>query len=160
MLDVAIVVGEDVALAGALGDAERALLTDPQTSGGLLVACAPDAAAAVLAVFRREGFERAGIIGECVAGHPRVQVDFSRKRECPRCAGIKLKRHFFSAKRRVEVDECPNCGGYWLDAGELAQIRLEKSENANAEATAQSTLSPEVIRYLYRLQADGRANER
>jgi len=91
---------------------------------------------------------------------PRVQVDFSRKRECPRCAGIKLKRHFFSAKRRVEVDECPNCGGYWLDAGELAQIRLEKSENANAEATAQSTLSPEVIRYLYRLQADGRANER
>ena len=91
---------------------------------------------------------------------PRVQVDFSRKRECPRCAGIKLKRHFFSAKRRVEVDECPNCGGYWLDAGELAQIRLEKSENANAEAAAQSTLSPEVIRYLYRLQADGRANER
>jgi selenide,water dikinase len=68
--------GEDVVLAGALGDAERALLTDPQTSGGLLVACAPDAAAAVLALFRREGFERAGIIGECVAGHPRVQVDY------------------------------------------------------------------------------------
>ena len=55
---------------------ELAPETDPQTSGGLLVACAPDAAAAVLAVFRREGFERAGIIGECVAGHPRVQVDY------------------------------------------------------------------------------------
>ncbi len=68
--------GEDVALAGALGDAERALLTDPQTSGGLLVACAPDAAAAVLAVFRREGFEHAGIIGECVAGPARVRVDY------------------------------------------------------------------------------------
>jgi uncharacterized protein len=90
----------------------------------------------------------------------RVQVDIARKRECPRCEGVKLKRHFFSAKRRVEVDECPNCGGYWLDAGELAQIRLEKSENANAEAAAQSTLSPEVIRYLYRMQADGRPNER
>ena len=62
----------------------------------------------------------------------RVQVDFGRKRECPRCEGFKLKRHFFSAKRRVEVDECPNCGGYWLDAGELAQIRLEKSQAAEA----------------------------
>ena len=35
---------------------ERALLTDPQTSGGLLVACAPDAVADVLAIFRDEGF--------------------------------------------------------------------------------------------------------
>src|SRR5512138_132962 len=49
-----------------------------------------------------------------------VVVDPSRKRECPRCAGIKLHRHFFSAKRRVQVDQCPNCSGYWLDAGELA----------------------------------------
>src|SRR6266480_458012 len=70
----------------------------------------------------------------------RIKVDPSRKRECPRCEGMKLKRHFSSATRNVEVDECPNCGGYWLDAGELAQIRLEKSENANAEAAAQSTL--------------------
>ena len=34
----------------------------------------------------------------------RVLVDPSRKRECPRCPGIKLQRHFFSAKRRIEVD--------------------------------------------------------
>lgn len=56
---------------------------------------------------------------------PRVVVDSSRKRECPRCPGIKLHRHFFSAKRRIQVDQCPNCAGYWLDAGELAQIRAE-----------------------------------
>jgi selenide,water dikinase len=68
--------GEDVALLGALGDAERALLTDPQTSGGLLVACAPDAATSVLAAFRSEGFERAAVIGECVAGPPRVRLDY------------------------------------------------------------------------------------
>src|SRR5258705_13715070 len=30
----------------------------------------------------------------------RGQGDFGRKRECPRCEGGKLKRHFFSAKRR------------------------------------------------------------
>src|SRR5437764_7954932 len=43
----------------------------------------------------------------------RVIVDQARKRECPRCAGVKLQRHFFSAKRQVEVDECPNCAAYW-----------------------------------------------
>ena len=32
-------------------------------------------------------------------------------------------RHFFSDKKKVEVDECPGCGGFWLDAGELANIR-------------------------------------
>ena len=48
-----------VDLGAAIGDAERALLTDPQTSGGLLVACAPAAVDDVLAIFRDEGFERA-----------------------------------------------------------------------------------------------------
>ena len=90
----------------------------------------------------------------------RIKVDPSRKRECPRCEGMKLKRHFFSAKRRVEVDECPNCGGYWLDAGELAQIRLQKSETAQEEQTGQTKLSPEVIRYLYRIQSESRAGGR
>jgi len=83
----------------------------------------------------------------------RVQVDPSRKRDCPRCAGIRLHRHFFSAKRRVEVDQCPNCGGYWLDAGELAQIRAEKSESLRAGQLRQSTLSSADIRYLYRLKS-------
>src|SRR5579859_2518572 len=50
---------------------------------------------------------------------PQLRVDPARKRDCPRCKDMKLRRHFFSARRRVEVDECPNCGGYWLDAGEL-----------------------------------------
>ena len=66
--------GGDVDLDPALGDAERALLTDPQTSGGLLVACAPDATGEVLAIFAREGFDRASIVGEMVAGPPRVRV--------------------------------------------------------------------------------------
>ena len=82
----------------------------------------------------------------------RIKVDPMRKRDCPRCAGIKLHRHYFSAKRRVEVEQCPNCGGYWLDAGELAQIRAERSETAKTEAAQKSTISPEFIRYLYRLE--------
>jgi len=49
-------------------DTTKALLTDPQTSGGLLVACAPDTVAEVLGVFRAEGFPQAGVIGELVTG--------------------------------------------------------------------------------------------
>lgn len=86
---------------------------------------------------------------------PQVVVDTSRKRECPRCSGIRLHRHFFSAKRRVEVDECPGCGGYWLDAGELAQIRAERSETAS-EAAGHGSISADFIRYLYRMQNEQR----
>ena len=85
----------------------------------------------------------------------KVVVDTSRKRECPRCEGIKLQHHFFSAKRKVEVDQCPNCGGYWLDAGELAQIRAEKGEAAK-EAASKGAISISVIRYLYRLKTQSR----
>jgi|ERR1043166_8177459 Zn-finger nucleic acid-binding protein len=86
---------------------------------------------------------------------PRIHVDPTRKRDCPRCDAMKLQRHFFSAKRRVELDECPNCGGYWLDAGELAQIRAERA-GADAEKTAEHNISADVIRYLYKLQTDRR----
>ena len=86
----------------------------------------------------------------------RLVVDKSRKRECPRCAGVKLHRHFFSAKRRVEVDQCPGCAGYWLDAGELALIRAEKSQAATAEQAGQFSISIDVIRYLYHLRTEQR----
>jgi selenide,water dikinase len=66
--------GADVSLAPSIGDAERALLTDPQTSGGLLVACAQDRTEAVLAVFHGEGFAQATAIGEIIGGPPRVTV--------------------------------------------------------------------------------------
>jgi Zn-finger nucleic acid-binding protein len=86
----------------------------------------------------------------------RIVVDPARKRECPRCSEIKLHRHFFSAKRRVEIDECPNCGGYWLDAGELAQVRAEKAESAKANVAREMSLSGGDIRYLYRLRCEQR----
>lgn len=46
-------------------------------------------------------------------------IDRTKKLNCPRCGDFKMLRHFFSVKHEVEVDECPNCAGYWLDAGEL-----------------------------------------
>ena len=59
---------------GRYGEMEQALLTDPQTSGGLLVACAPGAVEQVLAIFRADGFEHAAVIGEIAAGEPGVKV--------------------------------------------------------------------------------------
>jgi len=66
--------GDDVTLPAAFAAADRALLSDPQTSGGLLVACAPDAVEDVLAVFAREGFARAGVIGAVTDGPGRLTV--------------------------------------------------------------------------------------
>ena len=69
--------GEEISLHDVTA-AQRALLTDPQTSGGLLVACAPDTVGAVLDTFRSQGFARAAVIGELSsdlpAGVPHVSV--------------------------------------------------------------------------------------
>lgn len=67
--------GQNVQLPAGLGDAQRALLTDPQTSGGLLVSCAPEAAQQVLQVFADGGFAEAAVVGRMEAGEPRVIVD-------------------------------------------------------------------------------------
>jgi selenide,water dikinase len=66
--------GDHVRLAGDLGRTVRPLLCDPQTSGGLLVSCAPDTATAVLDAFTRCGCERAAKIGVMVDGAPVVEV--------------------------------------------------------------------------------------
>ena len=61
--------GEEVALAKNLGAVDQDLLSDPQTSGGLLVACAPDSVDAVLEIFRQQGFAHAAEIGALVPAH-------------------------------------------------------------------------------------------
>ena len=66
--------GDEVELGPDLPEVARALLTDPQTSGGLLVACAPEVQGDVLACFHAEGFSRAAAIGEVIAGEPRIVV--------------------------------------------------------------------------------------
>ena len=66
--------GDDIMLATHLGDLERNLLTDPQTSGGLLVACDPSAVDQVLAIFAAEGFFDATVIGEMTTGAAKISV--------------------------------------------------------------------------------------
>ena len=60
--------GEAVSLPGDLPDWRRDLLTDPQTSGGLLVSVSADAADDVLATIRAAGFNQAAIVGRAASG--------------------------------------------------------------------------------------------
>ncbi len=60
--------GQDVTLPPQLAEADRALLSDPQTSGGLLVACTPEQADRVLDIFAKAGFTRAAVIGQMTPG--------------------------------------------------------------------------------------------
>jgi selenide, water dikinase len=67
--------GAEIRLAPELDPGQRALLCDPQTSGGLLVACAPGVVDDVLDAFGRHGFARAAVIGSMSVEAPLVQVD-------------------------------------------------------------------------------------
>lgn len=49
----------------------------------------------------------------------------SHERSCPKCEGVVLMTRFSSIKQKVEINECANCAGIWLDGGELSQIRNE-----------------------------------
>src|SRR3954463_12884224 len=66
--------GGEVDLPSGAPDWMRKLLTDPQTSGGLLVSCAPEAVPATLQAFRQKGFNDARVIGKVYAGEPRMAV--------------------------------------------------------------------------------------
>lgn len=60
--------GAEATLSEGMPDWQRGLLCDPQTSGGLLIAAAPDAAEAVLGHVRAAGFAQAAMVGTMEAG--------------------------------------------------------------------------------------------
>jgi selenide, water dikinase len=68
--------GAEVALPAGFAKEDQALLTDPQTSGGLLVSCDAGSVGAVMDVFRRHGFDAVAEIGEIAAhsGGARLSV--------------------------------------------------------------------------------------
>ncbi len=71
-----------------------------------------------------------------IARDPGGKVDHTQKRSCPRCADQPMIQRFMSIKREVEVDECPACGGIWLDSGELGRIRAQYENDAEREQAA------------------------
>ena len=67
---------------------------------------------------------------------PSIHVDHTQRRDCPKCTGQVMMRHFASVKHEVEIDECPACGGMWLDHGELGLIRQQYDSEAEQKAAA------------------------
>ncbi len=67
---------------------------------------------------------------------PGVIVDPGRRR-CPKCPDTVMMRHAYSPRRPVEIDECPACGGIWLDSGELARLRTETAQSAEDQTLRQ-----------------------
>jgi selenide,water dikinase len=66
--------GADVRLPAGMADWQRALLSDPQTSGGLLIAVAPEQAGRILSMVQDAGFARAAAIGTVSAGRPTIEI--------------------------------------------------------------------------------------
>ncbi len=89
-----------------------------------------------------------------VASNKKFTFDAPAKRFCPRCSQQPMRRRFFSPKRRVEIDECPQCGGIWLDAGELERIRAELGRAAGGGALSSGELTKLTYQYLKELRGD------
>lgn len=69
--------------------------------------------------------------------------------KCPRDTDVVMMRRYFSPKRQIEIDECPACGGVWLDAEELAGLRslfrsVEERQAARESFAREILSSPEA----------------
>ena len=67
------------------------------------------------------------VFGDALVAHlgqiPAALIDHAARLRCPHHPGAVMLRRAFSRTILIQIDECPECGGLWLDAGELAQIR-------------------------------------
>ena len=70
-------------------------------------------------------------------------VNLESRRECPKCESQVMIRRYFSRLKRTQIDECPNCAGIWLDAGEFDAIQRELVESPDT-ATLNSSLNHAV----------------
>lgn len=81
---------------------------------------------------------------------PIETIHFETLRMCPRCENVGLERRYYSELKRVDVDQCPQCLGIWLDAGKFSHIyeesggaQLNSSLWAQAKADASSSVGGE-----------------
>ncbi|MGK7872256.1 MAG: zf-TFIIB domain-containing protein [Xenococcaceae cyanobacterium] len=86
-------------------------------------------------------------------------IDCEKRLQSPRHPDVTMMRYYFSVKRKIEIDECPQCGGIWLDSGELQQIRelfpsSEAKNQAADEYFEQLFSSPEIIAMKERSETD------
>jgi len=87
-----------------------------------------------------------------------IAIDKNKKRHCPKCSNIVMMRHYFTVKKQIEIDECPGCGGIWLDAGELAAIRILFETEGDRKKAAQDYFDKEFGKEIQEIE--GTSKER
>lgn len=85
---------------------------------------------------KNEGFGDA--LAEALTS-PRINDSTRGQLKCPKC-GVPMREHLFKKSRAVNVDECYNCGGFFLDSGELFLIREGYMTDAEHAAYIQELL--------------------
>lgn len=94
-----------------------------------------------------QAHEKLGEALVAIVHNPDVVV-LREKRPCPKCPGITMLQHMFSPEKPVIVDECPQCGGVWLDGGELAEIRRPFSTARDRQQATQKFFSQVLAQEL------------
>ena len=69
-----------------------------------------------------ENSEGAGAALEEALRSPRVNDDDRGQLNCPKC-GMPMQTHKYKSAKEVNIDECYGCGGYFLDSGEIREVR-------------------------------------
>ena len=87
---------------------------------------------------------------------PVGNVKLTDPRICPRCPEQLLERKWFSELKQVEIDECPKCGGVWLDAGEFTRI-YEESKRAKVTSPLWTAALEVIAAFENKPSASGNA---
>lgn len=77
----------------------------------------------------------AGAALENALRHPRANDGKRGPINCPKCA-IPMHTHKYKRDQEVNVDECYRCGGFFLDSGELTEMRNHRLSDAEVQAYA------------------------
>jgi len=80
---------------------------------------------------------------------PASKPDTDRARRCPRCLTCKLETRIPRLGSAIEFDCCPQCGGYWLDHGELETLLWENRLFAPVQTGKRIYVNLEVVRFIH-----------
>ena len=84
--------------------------------------------------------EGLGAALEAALRYPRHNDGQRGQIKCPKC-GIPMHTHKYKRDKEVNVDECYNCGGFFLDSGELTDIRNNYMSDAEVTAYVDKMIS-------------------
>lgn len=83
-----------------------------------------------------------------------VKVDQSKPRPCPRCDDEVLVKQFMDIQHQVQMDQCWNCSGIWLDLGELNQLRAQFATMADRKQAVNEFLDTQLKECKQELRQD------